>query len=168
MVGVLLVADVIDVGFGVGPRPSSPRASASQALSVAVSDLLRVRGARPPWRRGRARDLRTVEPLNVSSTLPQKEYEGAETASVVSIARAQDRRVTTSRSASRVQAPPPRRRASAAGLSERFERLDQAGGSLAIEGVQMAEGQHLRDGIGHVASQQPDRAAALIDKSHLD
>jgi hypothetical protein len=70
--------------------------------------------------------------------------------------------------ARRAQAPAPRRQASAAGLSERFERLDQTGSSLAIGGIHIAEGQHLRDRIGHVAPQQSNRAAALIHKSHLD
>ncbi|SRR5712691_6700141 len=65
-------------------------------------------------------------------------------------------------------APAPRWRASAAGLSERCERLDQAGGSLAIGGIHIAEVQHPGDRIGHIAPQQPDRAAALVHKSHLD
>lgn len=32
----------------------------------------------------------------------------------------------------------------------------------------MAEAHHLKDRIGHIAPHQPDRTAALIDKSHLN
>ncbi len=58
--------------------------------------------------------------------------------------------------------------ASAAGLRERLERLGQAGSPRTIGGIHIAEAQHVKDRVGHVAPHQPDRTAALIDKSHLN
>ena len=66
------------------------------------------------------------------------------------------------------QPPAQRRRASAAMLREHLERFDQAGSSRTIGGIHIADAHHLKDRIGHVAPHQPDRTAALIDKSHLN
>lgn len=60
------------------------------------------------------------------------------------------------------------RQASVARLRERLERFGQAGSSRTIRGIRIAEAHHLKDRIGHVAPHQPDRTAALIDKSHLN
>ena len=81
---------------------------------------------------------------------------------------AQRGRPTNRRAVRLPQPPAQRRQASAARLREHLERFDQAGSSRTIGGIHIADAHHLKDRIGHVAPHQPDRTAALIDKSHLN